>query len=109
MTLTFGLPNVRPIGLAFDQASANRVLPNVVRFFSEALVVTQPVIEKIPLPLDANRPGNVFLPFTYNLCHRFVRWKRGQGMQMIRHQKQEVHPPIATLMEDTNRIENVCC
>jgi len=29
-------------------------------------------------------------------------------MQMIRHQEQEVHPPITTLMEETNRFENVC-
>ena len=71
--------------------------------------MTQPVIEKIPLPLDAKCPGNVFLPFTHNLRHRFIYWKRDQGMQMIRHQKQELHPPITTLMEDPNRLENVCC
>src|SRR6266540_2673004 len=56
--------------------------------------MSQPMLEEITLPGNAEFFCCPFLPFTDNQFERFARWrKRQQRMQMVRHEQEQIRPP----------------
>ncbi|MCF7864774.1 MAG: hypothetical protein K9L89_08295, partial [Kiritimatiellales bacterium] len=50
-------PYVRPLIWRFNQSSPHGVHANVMRLFDMAFIVTQAMVEKIPLPPDSRLPA----------------------------------------------------
>ena len=98
-------PNICPIFRLLRQTRSHRVLANVFFFGARTLFATQPVIEKIPLPPDMHRPRTELFPFRNHHAHLSLLGKQYQGVQMVRHQQEQLHPPIAASILMRNRLE----
>ena len=63
-------------------------------------VAAQPVIKIVSLPFDAMLLAQIVFPSADDLMHRLDFRKTNQGMQVIRHQKQQVGipPELALVM-----------
>ena len=82
---------------------------NVIPFLSAALLVSQPVLEEVLLPGDADLFGRPFLPFAHDPPDWFGRWgKRQQRMQMIRHQQKHIRPPQICLLPMLDSFKQLC-
>src|SRR5882724_8581843 len=69
-------------------------------------MVTQAVIKKIALPIDAMFSGNEFLPVLDRCCHsRFPR-ERDESMQMIRHKQAQAAMPDESLVIKPHRSQH---
>ena len=62
-------------------------------FRSNSLVVTQAVIEKVPLPFDLLLARQKMFPAGHDRLHSRLARKRDNGVQMIRHQQEETTMP----------------
>ena len=99
------MPNVWPILRVNNQSLAHWVCENVVLLLAQAFVPAEPVIEEIALPFNAKLRGRIMFPITDDLDHLAVWRKREQRMEMIRHQKKDMYPPIAALLAKSYRVE----
>jgi hypothetical protein len=63
------------------------------------------VIEEISLPKNPEFASGEFLPLSDDARHLLVAGKGCQGVQMIGHQQDQVHPPIPAPLSKTNRFE----
>ena len=83
-----------PVFRPFDQFLTDRILQNVISLLAPALIMPQPMFKKIALPADAQCFGRPFFPFAHDRLQRLPRWwKRQQGVQMIRHEQEQMRPP----------------
>ncbi|MEI6210496.1 MAG: hypothetical protein WCR06_02595 [bacterium] len=57
-----------------------------MRFLDKVLVITQTMIEEIPLPAQVKSFGDVLFPLENDLAHRLLLRKRNQHVQMVWHQ-----------------------
>ncbi len=62
------------------------------------MAVAQAVIEEVALPRDASRTGEEFLPVRNDGFQTGFGWKGDEGMQMIRHEQQQLAMPDKVLM-----------
>jgi hypothetical protein len=70
------------------------------------MMVAQPMIEKIALPIHAMFSGDKLLPVPDRRLHaRFVR-KRDDRVQMIRHKQAEAAMPDESLVIEFHRSEH---
>ena len=101
--------NVRPVFRLRDELLSDGILQNVIRFFAPAFVMSQPVLEEIPLPDNASFLGRPFLPFADDGFERLARWrKRNQRVNMIGHEEEKIRPPQKFFLPVTNGLEEVC-
>ncbi len=56
------------------------------------------MVEEIPLPDDSRSPTGERLPIPDHLIHFLMGRKRDQGMQVIRHQKEQAQEPAPALV-----------
>src|SRR5439155_4443197 len=73
--------NPQPILRSFAQAFADRIHQDVTGFLVQFVMVTQAVIKKIALPIDAMFSGNEFLPVLDRCCHSWFPRERDDSMQ----------------------------
>jgi hypothetical protein len=71
------LPRVRdenagPIFFFFDKSRSNRIEENVISLFAEAFFFSQPMFEKIALPINLQRFCGPFFPFTNNCLNTLL-------------------------------------
>jgi len=69
-----------------------------MRLFDKGIVMPQPVVEKPLLPLDPGLARDKPFPIGHNLDHAFLRRKRQQRMNVIRHDQPRMNPPARTLI-----------
>ena len=62
------------------------------------MVIAQPVIEKIALPVHAVLSGDELLPVLHRRFHPGVTRERNNCMQMIRHKQAQPAMPDASLV-----------
>ena len=96
-------PDKRPIFRTFNQSGTDRIHAYVMRLFDIAFSPAQAVIEKIPLPSDAQMPRAVTFPVGNGFTHSDQRIEADNSVQVIRHQQKQVHPPFAALLPKPNR------
>jgi hypothetical protein len=87
-----------------DQTGTHGILTNIAGFFFETFVMSQPVFEKIPLPLEPQSPRSPPFPISDTLGNiRF--WRKSKNkMHMVRHYTGCMNPPNPELHPMPNRI-----
>ncbi len=97
---------MRPLSPIIDQPGALRIAQDVVRFLLLGLIPPQAVIEKIPLPADAQHSCSEFLELRdFPRQRMFQQWKPDQAMHMIGHNHEETAPPDAVVVSVSDRLE----
>ena len=100
------IPRIGPFAHILTQPFAHRIHPYVVRFLDETFVIAQSMIEEIPLPVQGKFLGDELFPFEDDLPHGFLLREGCQHVEMIRHQNEEVQPPIAMRMPEGRAFPN---
>ena len=91
--------DVWPIGRGCNQIGAYWVHSNVIRFFFEAFVASQAMVEEIALPADAVMCCLESLPRANDSCHLLVLGKAEQGVEMIWHKQEKMDKPASLLVK----------
>jgi hypothetical protein len=88
----------QPIFGSLAQSFANRIHQDVAGFLFEFVMIAQPVIKKIALPIHRMFPSDELLPILDSRCHsRFTR-ERNNCVQMIRHKQTQAAMPDESLV-----------
>ena len=104
--------NPHPIFRLLAQSFADRIYKDVAGFLFEFVMIAQPVVEEIALPIDTMFSGDELFPIRDGYCHsRFAR-ERHDRVQMIRHKQAQAVMPDESLVVEPHRgehgIANVC-
>ncbi len=99
-------PKIRPILRPPHQPRPHRILQNVQRLFSIALLPAQPMIKEVLLPSNLMFFRQPALPVPNRLGHpQFIRKVQDQ-MHMIRHHDRDVAVPDFLFIAPSNRVEH---
>ena len=90
--------NPHPILGSLAQSFANRIHQDVASFLFEFVMIAQPVIEKIALPIHAMFSSDELFPVLERCRHSRFAWERHDSMQMIRHQDAQAAMPDESLV-----------
>ena len=82
-----------PILRCGRQSCPDRVHADVMRFFDQGLVGPQPMVEKSPLPDNAQLPSCIMLPIAQRLDHTGLEREAQQSVNVVRHENDEFRPP----------------
>src|SRR5947208_16798002 len=77
----------QPLLGSLAQSFANRIHQDVAGFLVQFVMIAQPVVEEIALPIHAIFSSNEFFPVLDGCCHSRLAWERDDSMQMIRHKQ----------------------
>ena len=77
---------------------ANGIVSNVGGFLRIGFIGSQAMIEKIPLPADGGLLGGIGFPLTNQFSHDLIPAKSDQGVQVIRHQKNQMQIPFPMIV-----------
>jgi hypothetical protein len=94
--ITFGDPDVWPVGPIADQRSAHWILKNVVGFIAERFFVTEAVFEKILLPRGSKVTRGPPFPGADGASE--IAGATRQQMNMVWHDQGEANPPFSVEM-----------
>jgi hypothetical protein len=75
------------------QSFANRIHQDVAGFLFEFVMIAQPVVEEIALPIHAMFSSDEFFLILDGRCHSRFTWKRDDCVQMIRHKQTQAAMP----------------
>ena len=81
-----------------DQPKAHGVLRNIVSFSLQLILGAEPVIKEVFLPHDFRVSCHQSFPISDYFRHYFVTRECDDHVQMIRHQKKHMQPPMTLLM-----------
>jgi hypothetical protein len=73
--------NPHPILGSLAQSFANRIHQDVASFLFEFVMIAQPVIEKIALPIHAMFSSDEFFPVLDGRCHSWLTRERNNRVQ----------------------------
>jgi hypothetical protein len=77
---------------------SNWVQKNIAGLFLHFGVVPQPMVEKIPLPMNSLMDSQEMLPVLNRQLHPWLPWKGNDPMEMIRHQEKQATVPSQVLV-----------
>src|SRR6266487_5151965 len=90
--------NPQPILWALAQSFANRIHQDVAGFLLQLVMIAQPVVEEIALPIHAMFSSDELFPVLDARCHAWFARKRDDRMQMIRHKQAQAAMPDESLV-----------
>jgi hypothetical protein len=97
---------IPPIGC---QSRANRILKHIVHFLLEILIVSQPMLKKIPLPTDAIPVRGPMFPVTNAFVNHRLLGKTQNKVDMIGHDCCRVRPPVTFTHSVGDGIKEALC
>lgn len=104
--LRFRQNGKRPVPPIVDQSGANGIVQNIPGFLLKILLTAQAVLEKIPLPIESQRPRGPSFP----VPHAFGRirfWRKSENqMDMVGHDLGGMDPPNSGLHAMEDRVSN---
>lgn len=68
-----------------NQSRADWILTNVFKFFRQALIMPQPMIEEISLPIDLRHSRRDSLKITDEIGKSGIAWDTNQQVQVVWH------------------------
>jgi hypothetical protein len=97
-----------PLFALCDQSRTDWILTNVFKFFRQALIMPQPMIEKISLPIDLRHSGRDSLKITNEAGKLRITGNANQHVQVVWHwQKQFQIPPLRRVIAPCRFEQNV--
>lgn len=77
-----------------------------MRFLIETFLGAQSVFEEVPLPSESGPLCHETLPRGNYSAHDVLRWKCGQQMHMIGHDKEEMKMPTTAVVVSARRVND---
>jgi hypothetical protein len=101
-----GAKNPYPIFGPLAQTFANRIHQNIMRLLFQFVMIAEPMIVKVSLPMHAMLSCHELLPVPDRGFHPRLARERKNGMQMVRHQQTQTAVPEERIMIVFHRRED---
>ena len=87
-----------PIFATIAQSLSYGILENIICLRHLLMMISQAMIEKVTLPGNLMKPGEIFLPLAYGSFHSRLTWECDDRVQMIGHEQHQTTMPLETCM-----------
>src|SRR5262249_40992759 len=88
------------------QLGPHRIVQNVIRFLLCTLVMSQSVLEKVPLPLNAQRSSGPSFPIRNHTLNRSLRRRKtDQPVNMVRHDQKQIRKPQPAVLTECDTVQ----